>query len=108
MSGVAGVSAGGAHSLALLDNGTAMAWGSNIWGALGNGTNKNLEFPLPRLVSGLTSAADAAGAGAFSLGLLDYGTAMTWGLNRNGQLGNGGWAVNRQPRHSHAVRKNHA
>ena len=90
MSGVAGVSAGGAHSLALLDNGTAMAWGSNTWGALGNGTNKNLEFPLPRLVSGLTSAAEVAGGGAFSLGLLDNGTAMAWGLNRNGQLGNGG------------------
>src|SRR6218665_205012 len=47
---IIGVSGGGdqleAHSLALKRNGTVWAWGSNIYGGLGNGTTNNALTPV--------------------------------------------------------------
>ena len=48
LSGVTAVSAGGHHSLALLSNGTVMAWGENSVGQLGTGTTTNSDVPSRR------------------------------------------------------------
>ncbi|MFD4732678.1 hypothetical protein ACFWOY_18880 [Streptomyces sp. NPDC058423] len=40
------VAAGGRHSLALLENGTVRAWGSNSLGRLGNGTAADSAVPV--------------------------------------------------------------
>jgi len=87
LGGVTAVSAGGYHSLALLGNGTAMAWGANEFGELGNGT-ETFDSDVPVAVSGLSGVTAVAGGGAHSLALLSSGTAMAWGWNAFGQLGN--------------------
>ena len=89
LSGVVAVSAGSNHNLALLSNGTVMAWGGDFHGQLGNGTNESSTVPVP--VSGLSGVvAIAAGPSSeFSLALLSNGSVMAWGENAFGQLGNG-------------------
>jgi hypothetical protein len=88
LSGVSAIAAGGEHSLALLSNGTVMAWGENESGQLGTG-NFN-ESDVPVAVKGLSGVVAIAAGGAFSLALLKSGTVMAWGENEFGQLGNGG------------------
>ncbi len=46
LSGVTAIAAGETHSLALLSNGTVMAWGSNEYGQLGNGSEANSDVPV--------------------------------------------------------------
>jgi alpha-tubulin suppressor-like RCC1 family protein len=87
LSTVTAVAAGEEHSLALLANGTVMAWGDNHEGQLGNGTTRTSAAPVP--VQGLTGVTAIAAGSLFSLALLSDGTVMAWGDNREGQLGNG-------------------
>ena len=87
LSGVKAISAGGNHSLALLANGTVMAWGANEYGQLGDGTTKESDVPVT--VKGLTGVRAVAAGGAHSLALLANGTVMAWGENEYGQLGDG-------------------
>jgi alpha-tubulin suppressor-like RCC1 family protein len=87
LSGVTAIAAGGAHSLALLSNGTVMAWGANGDGQLGDGTTTNRDVPVA--VSGLTGVIAVGAGGAHSLALLSNGTVMAWGANEWGQLGDG-------------------
>jgi alpha-tubulin suppressor-like RCC1 family protein len=87
LSGVTAVAAGGSHSLALLSNGTVMAWGENNFGQLGDGTTTNSDVPVA--VSGLAEVTAVAAGRYHSLALLSNGTVMAWGANQFGQLGNG-------------------
>ncbi len=94
LSGVTAISAGGSHTLALLSDGTVMAWGANGSGQLGNGSTKNSHVPVAVSgLSGVSAIAAAqgvgAGAGSHSLALLGNGTVMAWGSNNEGQLGDG-------------------
>lgn len=66
--------------------GTPWAWGRNVDGELGNGTNANSTAPVQ--VSSLTSVATIAGGSLHSLALVN-GTVWSWGRNAFGQLGNG-------------------
>ncbi len=75
------------HSLALLDDGTAVAWGHNDAGELGNGTTTTTGVPVA--VSGLGHVTALAAGYDHSLALLSDGTAMAWGYNIYGQLGDG-------------------
>ena len=87
LSGVVAIAAGAEHSLALLNNGTVMAWGNNEQGELGNGTTTNTAVPVA--VTGLSHVVAIAAGGYHSLALLENGTVMAWGENEYGQLGNG-------------------
>jgi len=92
---VESVAAGGQHSLALLADGTAMSWGSNFEGQLGDGTFEPHNEPVP--VSGLSGVKAIAAGGAHSLALLSNGTVMAWGSNEDGQLGNGSFTESNVP-----------
>jgi alpha-tubulin suppressor-like RCC1 family protein len=91
------ISAGGdlpanGHNMALLSDGTVMTWGDNADGQLGNGKTASSTVPVivTRLSDGRSSHAVSIGAGgSHSMALLSDGTVMTWGDNRDGQLGDG-------------------
>lgn len=87
LSDVTQVSAGAEHSLALLANGTVMAWGDNSRGELGNGSTVSSDVPVP--VTGLAHVTAVAAGDECSLALLADGTVMAWGDGGNGQLGDG-------------------
>jgi alpha-tubulin suppressor-like RCC1 family protein len=87
LSEVSAISTGGLHSLALLSNGTVMAWGANEFGQLGDGTEIPSDVPVP--VSGLSGVTAISTGFNHSLALLSNGTVMAWGWNGFGQLGDG-------------------
>ncbi|WP_347273655.1 cell wall anchor protein [Candidatus Kuenenia sp.] len=85
-----GISAGEAHGLAVTEDGFVYAWGINDEGQIGNG-EKSANNPVlnPVQVQGLTDI-DAVCAGtSFSLALGIDGRVWAWGLNDEGQLGDG-------------------
>jgi alpha-tubulin suppressor-like RCC1 family protein len=88
LTGVTSIAAGATHGLALLSNGTVMAWGEDNYGELGNGTFKAIQ-ETPVAVTGLSGAAAISAGTQDSAALLGSGALMTWGINRSGQLGNG-------------------
>lgn len=85
--GVASITAGYFHSLAVRTDGTVWAWGWNGTGQLGDGTT--VDRPVPVRVPGLTNIA-AVAAGAYqSFAVGRDGSVWAWGLNHVGQLGDG-------------------
>jgi alpha-tubulin suppressor-like RCC1 family protein len=86
---VKALAAGKYHSLAVGSNDTVYAWGSNIGGALGDGTTDDRITPMPVAIpTGITVTALAAGSW-HSLALGSDGTVYAWGLNGDGELGDG-------------------
>jgi alpha-tubulin suppressor-like RCC1 family protein len=80
------VSAGFNHSLGVRTNGTAWAWGSNLAGRLGDGTNVSKSSPVS-VVGGFTNWCQVSAGGGHGLGVRTNGTIWAWGSNANGQLG---------------------
>ena len=65
------------------------SWGYNVDGQLGNGTTTNAGTPVKvSLPAGVTATAAAAGAN-HSLAVGSDGKLYAWGVNTNGELGNG-------------------
>ena len=94
LSGVTAIAAGGAHALALKDDSTVWAWGSNtggqeqkITGQLGNDTYTSTNTPVQ--VSDLNGVEVISAGGSHSLALNEDGTVWAWGYNEFGQLGDG-------------------
>ena len=93
MSGVVAVAAGDSHTVAIKGDGTAVNWGSNANGQLGNGTTTSSTVPVT-VNSNLfanTAATRAlfASGGYHALVVQPDGTLMAWGDNSCGQLGDG-------------------
>lgn len=88
---VVDISAGFAHSIALKDDGTVMAWGNNGDGRLGNGTETSVTLPASvKSTTGQTKLQNVMAVSAgdtHSLALLKNGQVMAWGGNNDGQLG---------------------
>jgi alpha-tubulin suppressor-like RCC1 family protein len=82
------VTVGAAHACARRRGGEVLCWGSNVLGALGDGSPTGLfHRATPGPVSGLAPAAEiAAGLGHVCARALD-GSIACWGENTNGQVG---------------------
>jgi alpha-tubulin suppressor-like RCC1 family protein len=88
LTGVTSVATSASETLAAVGpTGTMWSWGTNAFGADGNGTTTPSYTPQPTSLSGVVQVAASNGNGA---AVLAGGTLMTWGLNYDGQLGNGG------------------
>jgi len=87
-SGVSAISAGLLFNCALLNNGAVKCWGQNSNGQLGDASATQRTSPVD--VSGLNSGVAAIESGYYhACALLNTGAVKCWGLNGNGQLGDG-------------------
>jgi hypothetical protein len=77
LSNIAKVSSNGNHTLALANDGTVWAWGSNSSGQLGDGTSQVRQAPVH--VAGLTNVVAIAAANSYSLAMKADGTVWAWG-----------------------------
>jgi len=68
-------------------NHTAMGWGNNGFGQLGNGSSGNSLTPVP--IAGLPKLKDIVTGGTHSLAFKNLSGVWAWGNNGYGQLGNG-------------------
>lgn len=94
---VVAIAAGLAHSVAVLDDGTVYAWGTNVLGELGNGSRTPIANALPIQVGGITNAIAVAAGNDHTLALLADGSVVAWGSNTSGQLGTGQFSLSRVP-----------
>ena len=76
------------HSCGLLQNGSALCWGSNTYGQVGDGTSGTDRY-VPTYVKGDNLFGDIHLSAVFGCGLLNNGSALCWGRNNFGQLGMG-------------------
>lgn len=87
------VSVGGQHAVALLENGTVVAWGRNDRGQLGDGTRTDRSLPGAVLAlqgqDVLRGVSAVSAAEKYTAALLSDATAVGWGANAAGQLGDG-------------------
>lgn len=85
---VSALTAGGAHTCALLQSGAIQCWGNNADGQLGDGSLTSRNTPVS--VSGLATTATSVAAGAdHTCAILVDGSVQCWGDNARGQLGDG-------------------
>jgi alpha-tubulin suppressor-like RCC1 family protein len=92
LTGIIMVAAGDSHSLALDGNGNVWAWGTNFLGQLGIGkTNTNETEPVR--VENLAHVKAIAAGKEHSIALKNNGTVWAWGVDHNGQLGDGLWDI---------------
>jgi alpha-tubulin suppressor-like RCC1 family protein len=94
------ISGGADHVCALRLGGTAVCWGSDTYGQLGNGKsgdNQAAVTPLP--VANLSGLSQISAGGIFTCALKTSGEVTCWGDNVFGELGNGddAGAVTAQP-----------
>ncbi len=85
LSGVLAISAGYAHSLAVLKDGTDRAWGENRCGEVCDGPTAMRRAPV--VVPGVKDAVGVAAGQGFSAAVLRDGSVMTWGNRIKGALG---------------------
>jgi len=88
LSGALAISAGGAHTCALLADGRMKCWGWNLYGQLGDGLTPN-GSSTPVAVRGITGAIAIAAGNQHACAVLSDGSVKCWGDNGVGQLGDG-------------------
>ena len=95
---VVDVHGGREHIVALTSAGKVYTWGSNVEGQLGLGDSTNRSVPTQVTLPCAGSAVVAVQAGHNStLALCGSGAVWAWGLNSDGQLGDGTRTLRRSP-----------
>jgi len=94
LTSVTALAAGVDHSCAVLANGTMRCWGFNAYGQLGDGTTTRRLTPVTvAAFSGDPFARDAfavaVAASNHTCAISAFGSVLCWGLNADGQLGDG-------------------
>lgn len=85
--------AGGSFSVVLDGSGHVLAFGSDFYGEMGNGSiSQTTPQFTPTRVQGLDSVVSIAAGNGHVLALKSDHTVWAWGQNDSGQLGNGGTA----------------
>jgi len=93
-SGVKQVKGGRYHSVALKADGTALAWGYNYYGQVGDNSQTQRNVPTPVLNTGGANALIAVAAGGdHCLGVKADRSLLVWGSDSSGQLGTVGSPV---------------
>jgi alpha-tubulin suppressor-like RCC1 family protein len=90
------IAAGGVHTCAIRQGGTAYCWGLGREGQLGNGGNSVDEY-FPQQVSGGVQFDSVTAGYKHSCALSQSNAIWCWGDNTDGQLGNGGNASSNVP-----------
>ncbi|SDL26954.1 40-residue YVTN family beta-propeller repeat-containing protein [Arthrobacter sp. ov407] len=99
MTGVRSITEGQYADYAVRDDGTALAWGNNTYGSLGNGTFSPTQVLSPTEIPGLNGVVSISTTtyGA-QLALKADGTVWSWGTNAYGELGIGTTLPSSSPR----------
>ncbi|GAA0658502.1 hypothetical protein GCM10010193_06490 [Kitasatospora atroaurantiaca] len=93
LSNVVAITAGGGN-LALLSSGFVFSWGANERGELGNGTTTNSTSAEPVCAdqacnASLTGITAVSAGGGHSMALRSDSSVVAWGLNADGEVGDG-------------------
>jgi alpha-tubulin suppressor-like RCC1 family protein len=75
------------HTIALKEDGTVWAWGSNDNGLLGDGTTIDRHIPVQ--VDNISDVISISDRKLHIIALKKDGTVWAWGANKRGQLGDG-------------------
>jgi RHS repeat-associated protein len=89
------VASGLGHSLALRNDGALFAWGLNLEGQLGVGSNATRLTPVQ--ITTLSNVVAIGAGAAHSLAVTSDGSAWAWGGNVFGQIGDGSATQRRSP-----------
>lgn len=82
------LAAGYNHSMVKKANGTLWSWGNSSNGQLGNGSTTTIA--VPQQIGTATNWGNFTTAGdRFSTAMNQDGSLLTWGINANGEMGNG-------------------
>ena len=83
------ISSGSYHTCTLLDDGSIRCWGSNEFGQLGDGTTIERTSPVSVDFGSGVSAISVSSGESHTCAIMNDKSVKCWGLNRNGQLGDG-------------------
>lgn len=94
--GVVQVAANAGTTLALLNDGTVMAWGENAFGLLGS-EDRSLQTPKPQRIAGLERMIQISVGQKHACALREDETVWCWGRGDEYQLGQGKAEDSRTP-----------
>src|SRR6202044_2876443 len=77
------------HTVALFSSGKVLAWGSNVFGQLGDGTTTGSDTPVVVMLPASTKVTAISAGCATSYALTRSGHMLAWGLGAIGELGDG-------------------
>ena len=82
------IDAGNIYTCGIISNGSAMCWGSNLEGEIGDGTSGASKLN-PVFVNTTNTFVSISAYGGHTCGIISNGSAMCWGYNNHGQIGDG-------------------
>ena len=85
----------GAHTCGLTTTGSALCWGANRSGEIGNGSTSQVSTPV--IIRGGDALSSVVAGNAFTCAVNSRGITFCWGENNSGQLGHGNQVISTEP-----------